>query len=422
MRIALLAYRGNMQSGGQGIYLHALAKQLLRRGHEVDCFVGPPYPHEVPGADITEIENHQFWGSRFKRERGAFLPRPEPFRIFEPLSFYEFAVTRFGFLPEPFAFSVRAARKVIARLRQGQRYDLVHDVQSLGYGLLLLRAVGLPVVSTVHHPLTVDRRFSLRRDRTFAEYKGSLTFYPVRSQARVAQRLDAVITSSQASAHEIVRGFHVRPERVHNGLNGVDLPARGRSRRTPARPELLFVGRTGDPNKGLEYLLEALARLAPEVQLCVLDRFPDGTGMAGQIDALGLAKRVRFIGKLSRTDLERAYRRAAVVIVPSLFEGFGLPAIEALASGTPVVASRAGALPEILEAAGCGRLVPPADSDALAKAISEVLGDWSDYQRAARAARPQIEEHFGWPAVIARTEEVYAEVIRARAIRHRANS
>ena len=413
MRIALLAYRGNMQSGGQGIYLHALARELLLRGHEIDCFVGPPYPDPIPGAEIRRIENHQFWDKRFDRDRSAFLPRPDPFRIFTPLSFYEYAVTRFGFLPEPFAFSVRAAREVIARLRRGVRYDLVHDVQSLGYGLLWLRTLGLPVVSTVHHPLTVDRRFSLRRDQTFADYKGSLTFYPVRSQARVARRLDAVITSSQASALEIVRGFGVRPERVHNVLNGVDLPARGRSRRPPARPELLFVGRTGDPNKGLEYLLDALARLSPEVRLCVLDRFPEGTAMAEQIAALGLERRIRFVGKLSRADLERAYRRAAVVVVPSLFEGFGLPAIEALASGTPVVASRAGALPEILEAAGSGRLVPPADSHALAKAISESLTSWSHEQRAARAARARIEEVFGWPRVVDRTEQVYRHVLES---------
>ena len=411
MRIALLAYRGNMQSGGQGIYLHALAKELLRRGHEIDCFVGPPYPDPIPGAEIIRIENHQFWVKRFDRDRSAFLPRPDPFRIFRPLSFYEYAVTRFGFLPEPFAFSVRAAREVIARLRRGVRYQLVHDVQSLGYGLLWLRALGLSVVSTVHHPLSVDRRFSLRRDRTFAEYKGSLTFYPVRSQARVARRLDAVITSSQASAREIVRGFGVSPERVHSVLNGIDLPTRGRSRRPPARPELLFVARTGDPNKGLEHLIDALALLPSQVRLCVLDRFPDSTVMAEQIAKLGLAQRIRFAGKLSRADLERAYRRAAVVVVPSLFEGFGLPAIEALASGTPVVASRAGALPEILGAAGAGRLVPPADPHALAKAISETLANWSAEQRAARAARARIEELFAWPRVVERTEQVYRLLI-----------
>jgi len=227
MRIAVLAYRGNMQSGGQGIYLHALVRGLLNRGHEIECFVGPPYPDPIPGVQLTRIDNQQFWIKRFERDGSAILPRPNPLRILHPLCFYEYAVTRFGFLPEPFAFSLRAAREVIARLRRGVRYDLVHDVQSLGYGLLWLRALGLPVVTTVHHPLTVDRRFSLQRDQTFTDYKGTLTFYPVRSQARVARRLDAVITSSESSKREITRGFRVRSERVHNVLNGVDLPPWG---------------------------------------------------------------------------------------------------------------------------------------------------------------------------------------------------
>ncbi len=414
MRIALLAYRGNMQSGGQGIYLHALTRELLRRGHEIDCFVGPPYPDPIPGARLGLIENQQFWIKRFKRERSAFLPRPDPLRILHPLNFYEYAVTRFGFLPEPFAFSLRAAREVIARLRRGVRYDLVHDVQSLGYGLLWLRALGLPVVATVHHPLTVDRRFSLQRDQTFSDYKGTLTFYPVRSQARVARRLDAVITCSGASAHEITHGFRVRPERVHNVLNGVDLPASGRRRPQPAEPELLFVGRAGDPNKGLEHLLAALALLPREIRLCVLDRFPEGTAMARQISAHGLASRIRFAGKVSRDELEAAYQRAALVVVPSLFEGFGLPAVEALAAGTPVVASRAGALPEILDVAGAGRLVPPGDPPALAKGISESLARWRSEQRAALAARTRIETGFSWPRVVARTEQVYRQVLHAR--------
>ena len=414
MRIAVLAYRGNMQSGGQGIYLHALTKELVRRGHEIDCFVGPPYPDPIPGTRLTPIENQQFWIARFKRDRAAFLPKPNPFRALHPLNFYEYAVTRFGFLPEPFAFSVRAAREVIARLRRGVRYDLVHDVQSLSYGLLWLRALGLPVVATIHHPLTVDRRFSLQRDRTFADYKGTLTFYPIRTQARVASRLDALITSSEASAREIEQGFQVRRDRLHNVLNGVDLPAPGQPRRLPSPPELLFVGRAGDPNKGLEYLLAALALLPEEVHLTVLDRFPEGTELARQLAHLGLQGRARFLGKIPRRELEEAYRRVALVVVPSLFEGFGLPAIEGLAAGTPVVASRAGALPEILHAAGAGKLVPAGDPPALAKGISESLANWVDEQRTALAARRKIEASFGWPDVVARTEEVYWKVLKQR--------
>lgn len=408
MRIAFLCYRGNMQSGGQGIYLTSLTRALVERGAEIDVFVGPPYPDPMPWARVFRIENQRFWGKRFRGERGAFLPREAPFRIFRPLNFYEYAVTRFGFLPELFAFSLRAAQALLGELRNGVRYTLAHDVQSVGYGLLWLQALGLPVVSTIHHPLTIDRASSLRRDTSFSELKGSLTFYPVRSQARVARHLAGIITSSEASAAQIELGFGVSATRIHNVLNGVDLPESLGLRTRPSKPELLFVGRASDPNKGLEYLLAALALLPADVTLRVLDSYPADTPLDTRIRELHLAERVRFDGKVPRTQLEEAFRSASVVVLPSLFEGFGLPAVEALASGTPVVATRAGALPEVLASAGTGRLVSPADPAALAKAIAETLQDWQPAQRDAVAARARIERSFGWSEVAARVESVYA--------------
>ncbi|MCP4005894.1 MAG: glycosyltransferase family 4 protein [bacterium] len=412
MRIAFLCYRGNMQSGGQGIYLHALTRRLAQMGHEIDVFVGPPYPDPMPWANEFRIENQMFWGSRFKSGPGAFLPQPDPLRIFHPLNFFEYAVSRFGFLPEPFAFSVRAARQVLARIREGVRYELVHDVQSVGYGLLGLQAIGLPVVTMIHHPLSVDRRSSLQRDRTFEEFKGSLTFYPVRTQARVARRLAGVLTSSEVSADAIENDFGVSRARIHNVHNGVDLPDPGVPRTRPEAPQLLFIGRCGDPNKGLEYLISALALLPPEVSLRVLDAFPENTPMENQIDDLHLRERIHFEGKLPRKELEAVFRESAITVLPSLFEGFGLPAIEALAAGTPVVATRAGALPEVIHAAGAGVLVEPADAADLAKGIAGVLERWEDAQREVLDARPRLEERFGWAQVGFRTEKVYEQVLR----------
>ncbi len=414
MRIALLCYRGNMASGGQGIYLTSLTRALALRGAEVDVFVGPPYPDPMPWARVLRVENQKFWGARFHKERDAFLPRPDPFRIFHPLNFYEYAVTRFGFLPELFAFSLRAAGALRRELRSGRRYALAHDVQSLGYGLLWLRALGLPVVSTIHHPLSIDRTTSLRRDTSFSERKGTLSFYPVRTQARVARRLDGIITSSDASAEQIARGFRVSPTRIHNVLNGVDLPQPRSRRARAARPELLFVGRGGDPNKGLEYLLSALALLPRDVTLRVLDDYPAETPMELQIRELRIGDRVRFDGKVPRASLEEAFRRASIVVLPSVFEGFGLPAVEALAAGTPVVATRAGALPEVLGIAGAGRLVPTRDAAALAKGIGETLESWDEAHRSALASRARIEREFGWAEVARRVEGVYADVIRRR--------
>ncbi len=414
MRVAFVAYRGSMKSGGLGIYLHALTRQLVDQGVEIDLYVGPPYPDPMPWVRTIRLEDPLFWDKKFQPGWFSFLPEPK-LSIFRPLDFWEFAVTRFGFFPEPFAFSMRAARAVMAALRRGVRYDLVHDVQTLGYGVLWLRALGLPAVSTVHHPLTIDRRFSLARDRSFLDYTGSLTFHPVRSQARVARRLEAMITSSEASVDELVSGFGVTPERIHNVSNGVDLPEPGRIRPRPLRPELLFIGRGSDPNKGLEHLLEALAELPPSVTLRLLDDPPGRlTPVHTRLQELRLHDRVRFDGKLPRAELERALRETTALVVPSLFEGFGLPAVEALAAGTPLVASAAGALPEVVNRAGAGVLVPPADSGALAKGILEVLENWEAHQRAAVEARARIELEFGWREVAARTLGVYERVLRQR--------
>ena len=414
MKVAFLAYRGSMQSGGLGIYLHALTRQLVERGVEIDLYVGPPYPDPLPWVRTIEIENPRFWDKKFQPGWSSFLPDSK-LSIFRPLDFWEFLVTRFGFFPEPFAFSMRAARAVVANARRSVRYDLIHDVQTLGYGLLWLRALGVPVVSTVHHPLTIDRRTSLARDRSFLDYKGSLTFHPVRSQGRVARRLDAMITSSEASVEELARGFRVRRERIHNVSNGVDLPPPGAIRPRPERSELLFMGRGSDPNKGLEYLIEALAELPERVTLRLFDDPPGpDTPVRRKLDELGVHDRLRFDGKVPRAELEAALREATALVVPSLFEGFGLPAVEALAAGTPLIASAAGALPEVVSRAGTGVLVRPADSGALAKGILSVLDDWETHQRAAVAARERIEQQFGWPEVAARTLAVYEKVLAAR--------
>ncbi len=414
MRIALLAYRGTMRSGGLGGYLVPLSRELARRGHQIDLYVGPPYPDPMPWlAREVRLHDEHYWDRKFTASWRAPLPRRgSAFAGLAALPFFELMVTRFGFFPEPLAFSMRAARAVTAAARG---YHLVHDVQTLGYGDLWLRALGLPVIATVHHPLTVDLRSSLARDRSFAERKGSLTFHPVRMQGRVARRIDAILTASADAVREIELGFRVPRERIHNVGNGVELPPPGRERAGPPSPELLFVGRCADPNKGFEVLAGALAELPSRIGLRVLDQEPaPRSGLARRLGELGLGARVRFDGKVPRAELERALASAAAVVIPSLSEGFGLPAVEALAAGTPVVASAAGALPEVVSRAGAGVLVPAGDPSALAKGIASVLERWPSHQRAALAARARLEAEFGWGPVAERTLDVYRRVIARR--------
>ena len=416
LRICMVGYRGNMHSGGQGVYLWFLVRELARLGHHVDVMVGPPFPDPMPFAgEVLTLPNEQFWAKWFSRDWARFLPRPNPLRIFQPLNFYELASSRLGFLPEPFAFSVRAMRAMAQRLRRGARYDLVHDVQCLGYGLLGIRAFGLPMVTTIHHPLTVDRRASFVRDQTMTDAIGTMQFYPIGMQSFVARRMDRVLTSSEASGREILRDFGVRPDRLEMVWNGLDTdlyspdPAVVRN-----ETEILCVGRASDPNKGIRTLIAALAELPHPVRLTLVDAGSTGNDARRWAGSLGCADRLDITGRIPTSALVNLYRRAALVVVPSRYEGFGLPAVEAMACGTPVVATSAGALPEVMRVGGGGLLVPRDDPEALAKAIATLL-DQAETRRAMGArARPLIEATFSWPRVAERTARIYREVIEER--------
>ncbi len=413
LRILFAAYRGNMHCGGQGVYLWFLARALCRLGHRVEVLVGPPYPDPMPFADRVEpVENLEFWAGWFAGD----VPRRVAARgpgVLGPLHFYELAASRLGFLPEPFAFSVRALRATARRLREGARFDLVHDVQSLGHGLLGIRAMGLPVVSTVHHPLTVDRQASFLRDRTLRDAIGTVQFYPLGMQRAVARRLDALLTSSPTSARRLARDFRVRPERVHMVWNGIDTDLFRPDPAVPRVPgQILCVGRASDPNKGIPTLVEALARIPATARLVLVDSDHPESPARRRARALGVEGRISFTGRVPVETLVDLYRRSQVAVVPSLYEGFGLPAVEALACGTPVVATRAGALPDVLGAVGGGILVPPGHSDALARAVADLLRNPNQAEELGRRARKEVVARFSWERIAASTAEVYREVLR----------
>lgn len=418
LRIAFLAYRGNMRCGGQGVYLWFLARELARLGHRIDVFVGPPYPAAMPFArSVCELPDGEFWGKWFDGDPAAFRPEGGWLRLFDPLQFYELGASRLGFLPEPFAFSVRAWRALVARVRAGDRFDLLHDVQTLGWGQLGIQRLGVPMVTTIHHPLSVDRRHSFQRDETLTDAIGTMQFHPVAMQAFVARRMDRVITSSEVSARALERDFAIAPERIRNLANGLDTelfrPDPGVARDPD---EILCVGRAGDPTKGVDTLVDALPLLPAAVKVTLVDQDHPLHRARKRAAALGCGDRLHVTGRVTDAELVRLYNRAALVAVPSNFEGFGLPAAEAMACGTPVVASTAGALPEVVTTGGGGLLVPPRDPEALAKGIRSLLEQPEARAELAARARERVVAHYSWPVIARRTVEVYQE---ARASRRR---
>lgn len=403
MKIVLLCYRGNPYCGGQGVYLYFLAREMVRRGHEITILVGSPRPWPMPWARVIFIENLNLWG-----RKKDLLP-VSPWRIFHPLNFYELAVTRLGFFPEMLLFSLRTL-KVIKELMVSERIEIIHDIQSLGYGLLFFRLYGRPLITTVHHPLTIDLQASLERNKNFKEKYYSIVFYPIGMQRKVIRSCDRIITSSQESAKEIQQAFHVSPDKIRMVYNGLDAdffcPLH-----LPRKPNsLLFIGNTDDPKKGIKYLLQAMTLLPPHINLIIVDDGPpQKTYAAGLVNEYSLASRVIFTGKVSAEKLRLLYNTASLVVLPSLYEGFGLPAAEAMACSTPVIATNTGALPEVVGEEGAGLLVPPRNAPALAQAVQEVVKDEKKAKIMGEAGRRRVEKLFTWSKVAEKTEAVYKE-------------
>jgi glycosyltransferase involved in cell wall biosynthesis len=415
-RVCFVAYRGNMACGGQGIYLWFLARELARLGIEVDVLVGPPYPDAMPFARSVElIPNQELWAKWFTRDYPGMLPSGDPKKALLPLNLYELGASRLGFLPEPFAFSVRAFGALARQLRAGVRWDLIHDVQCLGYGILGLHKLGLPVVSTIHHPLTVDRRASFIRDENLREAIGSMQFYPIGMQSYVARHIDRIFTSSEESARTIIADFGVRPDRIRNVLNGIDTELfRPDPKQEKSPAELLCVGRASDPNKGIKTLIRAFGLLPDHMQLTLVDNAHPGNEVFKWAREAGVAERLHVTGRVESDALVRLYQRATLAIVPSRYEGFGLPAVEAMACGTPVVACRAGALPEVMKLTGGGVLVDKDSPESLAAGIRALMDNEALRERLGGEARRRVEASLSWRRVAAVTAEGYAEVLSER--------
>ena len=167
--------------------------------------------------------------------------------------------------------------------------------------------------------------------------------------------------------------------------------------------------------KGLLYLLRALQLLRNEIEvkLTVVGRISaDSQQASSLVEEYGLKDRVTFRGRISTEELVKHYSAAEIAVVPSLYEGFGFPAAEAMSCNVPLIATKAGALPEVAGKDGeVGILVPPADPDALAAAIKRLLSDELLRRKMGEAGRKRVERNFTWEKAAKRILEVYQELM-----------
>jgi glycosyltransferase involved in cell wall biosynthesis len=418
VRIALLTYRGNMYCGGQGIYAAYLAREWQRMGHDVHVIAGPPLPSLAPGIPLHEVPNANVFGQKHPE----WARRENPFGLLWPLNLWELGVSRFGVFPEMHSFGLRLLL-AWKRLQQRHRFDVVFDNQCLAWGLLGIRASGVPVVSVIHHPLHIDREADFAIDPSLVQKIRRTLYFPLFMQQQVAPRLDRIVTVSEASRREIERYFGIPEKDVDVVYNGTDTELFRPVPGTPKEADLLFVGRTEDRKKGLGTLLEALTFLPEHVTLKIVDgRIPDDGLVTRFVRRHRLERRVILHRRLlTIPELVREYSTARIAVVPSFFEGFGFPASEAMACGLPVVANAAGALPEVVGSDGeAGRLVPPRDPRALAAAIASILAEPRRAEEMGRAARRRVERVFRWEDAAAGLVRVFEDTLRAAHRRPRA--
>jgi glycosyltransferase involved in cell wall biosynthesis len=401
LRIALLSYRSKPHSGGQGVYVRHLSRELAALGHHVEVFSGQPYPELDDGPVLRRVPSLDLY-----RDDDPFRT-PRPSEIRDWLDALEVAMMWGGAFPEPLTFSVRALRAL--RARPGE-FDIVHDNQGLGYGMLGVRRLGLPLVTSIHHPITVDRRLDLAGRGWLERLNKSRWYGFVRMQGRVARRAGPLITVSESSRDDICRDFAVPGDKVRIIPLGVDTRLfHPRPEQPRVKGRIVTVTSADSPLKGLSTLLRAVAKLATErdARLVVVGS-PSGATRE-QVALLALGDRVTFANGLPDDEYAQLLASAEVAVIPSLYEGFSLPAVEHLASGTPLVASRAGALPEVVGDAAV--LVEPGDPEELAAALRELLDDSA--RRAELAARGLARGRAGLagPGVATATAGLYLDAI-----------
>jgi glycosyltransferase involved in cell wall biosynthesis len=410
-----------MYCGGQGVYVYYLSKFLAKQGHEVHLIQGPPYTWDTPWCIQHRLPDYNLFATR-KFFYKNIPPGVSPLTMFEPINFYEFAATRFGFFPEMLAFSLRAFN-LLTKLWREKPFDVIHDNQTLAYGLLLMKTLGAPVVATIHHPLSEDRKADFAQLPALWDRLKRVVYYPIDMNRRVTPFMDDIITVSRTAAKSVAESFRFPESKIRVVYNGVDTemfspdPA---VKKIPRR--LIMVGNTEDRKKGARYLLEALLYLPKDVTLTVVDGgAPRHLLMEELMNKFHLHGRVFTTGKIPTEEVVQKYREAEIGVTASIYEGFGFPASEAMSCGLPVVSTTGGALPEVVGPDGeAGFLVPPADARALARAIQRALDDPARGRAMGEAGRARILREFSWDVACREMTGVYEENIAGkRKLRHR---
>ena len=407
MKIGLLSYRSNPFSGGQGIYVKHLSLALTKLGHQVDVISGPPYPDlhedinliEIPSLNLFELEDNL----RLRSFRPSFL--------FNLADFREWFGVLSGSFPEPYAFGKRVN---IYLDKTSTDYDLIHDNQSLCHELINIQKE-IPLVTTIHHPITRDRRLALEAAATWKERLSINRWHSfLRMQKKVAPQLNRIVCPSNQSKADVIEELKVNEENIDVVLNGIDLDSFTRDERVEQKPYRIITTASADvPLKGLKFLIEAMTEIIeeiPEAHLMVLGRAKEKGDIAKLISRLNLEEKISFRSGLSQSEVVSLYSSSHICVIPSLYEGFGFGAGEAMACGLPLISTQSGGLKEVIGQEAV--IIEAASSEAIIKAVKDLFSNKEKQLALSRAGRKRMEKEFNWMKAAEAYEKIYSKTIK----------
>ena len=404
LRILMPSYRSHPYTGGQGIYMRLVTKAMIDLGHTVEVLSGQPYPILDKGVGLTKLPSLDLY---------SYDSPLEAFRLSllrEPINLYEWLSHLSGGFSEPYTFGERMA---VWGKKNYKNFDVVHDNQTLAYGLLKLKKLGLPVVGTIHHPITMDKRIDIKHADTISLKILKWRWYSfLKMQIRVARKLDPIIVVSENTRKDLIKDFKIDTKKTRKVLHGIDhetfQPIPSIKRKTN---QLITTASADVPLKGLIYLIRAYAGLLkefPDLKLIVIGRLREGP-TEKELKKEGIKEKVKFVSNLTGRQIAELYAESTIAVSPSVYEGFGFPAGEAMSCGIPLVSTNGGSLPEVVGDAGI--IVPHSDPKALKDAIKSLLNSPEIRIEFGKKGRRRVLENFTWSRAAKELVEVYREAI-----------
>tara|TARA_A100001388_G_scaffold157385_1_gene117273 strand:+ start:3618 stop:4850 length:1233 start_codon:yes stop_codon:yes gene_type:complete len=403
LKIALLSYRSDPFSGGQGIYIKNISEALHNRGHEITIFSGNPLPEVNKAIKVVRIETPGFFETFDSLERLKIFTSLEKNR----LNFMDFFETFTGTFTEPVFFGERLVKNKYFQ-ETVDEFDIFHDNQSISsYPETVLKKL----VTTLHHPIHVDKEIDLTSEKSFLKRLSIKRWYSfLNFQKKNLKAVKKVISPSLSSKNDICRYFDYPSKNISVIWNGINLDDCKFHQRGSFNANFVTIISADVPMKNLKTVLKALYLLKQEgiiAKLTIVGDLREDNNKL--IDRLGLTKEITYKSKLPRKQLIQSLNNADIGIAPSKYEGFGFPLVEMIATGLPVIVSDKASLPEL--AGNAGLIFNSSDSNDLKEKMKELIENAALRNKVAENSKLRRDDFFGWDEYAKKLEDLYKEII-----------